>query len=37
MNLVTLAPAAFSFILSTAIILRWRHTARRDATPTATA
>jgi uncharacterized membrane protein YdjX (TVP38/TMEM64 family) len=33
MNLLTLAPAAFSFILSTAIILRWRHTSRREATP----
>ncbi|GIE37072.1 hypothetical protein Ait01nite_101170 [Actinoplanes italicus] len=31
MNFLTLAPAAFSFVLSTAIILRWRHTARRDA------
>ncbi len=31
MNLVTLVPAAFSFVLSTAIILRWRHTSRRAA------
>ncbi|SDT63720.1 TVP38/TMEM64 family protein [Actinoplanes derwentensis] len=31
MSMITLVPAIFSFILSTAIILRWRHTARRDA------
>lgn len=34
MNMLTLVPAAFSFVLSTAIILRWRHTARRNATTT---
>ncbi|GGN77458.1 hypothetical protein GCM10010112_50480 [Actinoplanes lobatus] len=33
MNFLTLAPAVFSFVLSTAIILRWRHTARRTAAP----
>ena len=31
MNFLTLIPAAISFVLSTAIVLRWRHTARRDA------
>ncbi|AEV82646.1 hypothetical protein ACWT_1627 [Actinoplanes sp. SE50] len=31
MNAITIAPAVVSFILSTAIVLRWRHTARRDA------
>ncbi|WP_328467090.1 VTT domain-containing protein [Actinoplanes sp. NBC_00393] len=31
MNAATLAPAAIGFALSTAIVLRWRYTARRDA------
>jgi uncharacterized membrane protein YdjX (TVP38/TMEM64 family) len=31
MNFLTLAPAVISFVLSTAIVLRWRHTSRRDA------
>jgi uncharacterized membrane protein YdjX (TVP38/TMEM64 family) len=31
MNAATLAPAAIGFAISTAIVLRWRYTSRRDA------
>ena len=34
MSATTLAPAAIGFALSTAIVLRWRYTARRDAAAT---
>ncbi|MEU4424627.1 VTT domain-containing protein [Actinoplanes sp. NPDC024001] len=37
MNAATLAPAAIGFALSTAIVLRWRYTSRRDAMAAAAA
>ncbi|WIM98126.1 VTT domain-containing protein [Actinoplanes oblitus] len=33
MSAITVAPALISFVLSTAIVLRWRQTSRRTATP----
>ncbi|GIF05747.1 TVP38/TMEM64 family protein [Actinoplanes siamensis] len=35
MSPITVAPAIISFILSTAIVLRWRHTSRRPVAATA--
>ncbi|MBB2941621.1 putative membrane protein YdjX (TVP38/TMEM64 family) [Actinoplanes lutulentus] len=37
MSAATLAPAAIGFAISTAIVLRWRYTSRRDATAAAAA
>ncbi|GAA4599932.1 putative membrane protein YdjX (TVP38/TMEM64 family) [Actinoplanes octamycinicus] len=35
MSAITIAPAVIGFLLSTAIVLRWRQTSRRAATPAA--